>query len=529
MDFDFERELGRLRPAPVPLEVEAALEAALEGAFLEEELAEGEAWSLLDLEGLEPARPRLGVEEALEVELSRDVHFEEWLRVLSPAPGTAALEEHIARELQAEPPVADAVVAGGETMPAKVSVRRGVTVRRGVIFTLTAAAAAVVACAYLAGMWSGVRVGRGVVAAADEEGFRGSVLKRSAFGGGVAPEAGLALSLKDGRSQAPASFAQGVKSGEGVSRGLVPGRNRNGQVGTAGGVAPERGVGGVAPVLAVEGGRRPGDGGGKTLGQGGSGDFAGAETHRLGSQAGEGGVLGPAWGPLSLVRSSAQEVAQGASTGSSGESSSKHSPLLEALADGRVFEALPSALKLQIQGWGDVVSVALASKTNMPVVGASVVGATTSVSVAGGEPSPSANSSVSPMGFAGGTPPGTGVGGMPPPLLNAVPLGTRPVLPVFLGDSGTGQSEDVSGAAVVAGGTGGSGGIVLQSTGTGYEAADEVVVLTLRTDGAGVHAQVSSRDGTLLSERPILNGDSFRTLGQQAKQELTVTPPVKGE
>ena len=70
---------------------------------------------------------------------------------------------------------------------------------------------------------------------------------------------------------------------------------------------------------------------------------------------------------------------------------------------------------------------------------------------------------------------------------------------------------------------------MLQSTEAGYKAEDGVVVLMLCTVGGGIHAQVSFRDGTLLSERPISNRDSFRTLGQQATRELTGSPPVQGE
>lgn len=284
-------------------------------------------------------------------------------------------------------------------------------------------------------------------------------------------------------------------------------------------------------MLAAEGGRRAGGGAVEAQGQGGGGDFAGAETPMLGRQAGEGSGLGAAWGPSSLVRNSAQAVAQGGNTGSSGDGAFQHSPLLDALADGRVFEALPSALKMQIEGRGDTVSGA--STTHLPVSGGPVVAATPSGPGVGPVPfgkgsaevrtdSPVlSEGSVSPMGFmgfAGGPPPGPGGAGTPPPEG-----------PVSLGDSGTPKSEDVSSPAVVAGGTGGSGGIVLQSTEAGYKAEDGVVVLMLCTVGGGIHAQVSFRDGTLLSERPISNRDSFRTLGQQATRELTGSPPVQGE
>lgn len=489
MEFDFEGELGRLRPRPAPAGIEAALEAAMEAALREGAPPESEAWSLPELEGLEPAKPPLKLEESLEVILSEDVPFEEWLRGVSPAPVTASQEAQIAGEfwkLRVGPQVAEAGGTGGPVMTGRFPVRRGVSVA-------LVAAAVVVACAYLAGAWPGGRGGRGV--AAGEDGFGAFALKDSAFGGG-------ALSFRKSQSEGLASFSQGGRSGDGVSPGFAPAGGREGQAGAAGAGAPARAGGGE---------RRMGGGVVETQGQGGAGDFAGTETQRLGRQPGEGTGLGLAWGPLALVRNSAQGVSQGANTGSSGDSTPKHSPILEALADGRVFEALPSALKVQIQGMGD--AVAGSSTTSPPVVGGPLVAATPSVT--GGEALPFVNRSAGVQTDL--------------PVLNAVPLATLPKVPVSLGDAGTAQSEDVLIPAVVAGGTGGSGEIVMQLTGKGYEAADGVVVLTLRTVGAAIHAQVSALDGTLLSERPILNGDSLRTLGQQAKNELTVSPPVRGE
>jgi len=260
--------------------------------------------------------------------------------------------------------------------------------------------------------------------------------------------------------------------------------------------------------------------------------------------AGNEGVSSSNLGPSGNVVASGNVVPDG---GASGDSTSQHSPLLEALADGSVFEDLPSALKRQIQGSGDQGSgdtVSGASTTQSPAGGGALVAATPSGP--GGEPSPfgkvsagvrtespeSSTGSVSPtgfMGFAGGPPRGPGGAGMPPLVVNAGPLGTPPGGAVSQGDAGTPQREDVSSPAVVAGGTGWSGGIVLQSTEAGYKAEDGVVVFTLSTGSGGIHAQVSSKDGRLLSERPILNVDSLRSLSQRAKQELTVRPSVKGE
>ncbi len=451
--------------------------------------AQGEAWGESVFEGLEP---ELGVK-------SKVVETADFGRVAAEAGGAI----------------------GPSATPAKYRVRAGV------IFAVLAAAA--VACAYLGGVWEGALVGRQGVANAGASGVAGDFR-------GV---------RQKGKSETLAKSSGAPERGSEWDPRAHDGRDKDGQNGRVGG--------GVPPGMA-------GDGDGRGEGrpfekprQGQDSESLSRETDLSGNKEAAGNGAGQAWGPLPLVRNSSRDgQAQGANAGrvgtapvvSRGEgvpvsnlvagsnSESSSSPLLEALADGRIFEALPSDLKRQIQGGSDPVSVAPAMRP--PGGGLPSVEATAS-----GQPSePPPNLSGSP-----GRPPvllGLSQAGGPeiPPLPGAlgprpVPPGTQPWGVAPQGNQATGLGENLLSDASVSLGPAGfelrATGFELRATGAGYEAADEAVAFKLRMTGAGFHGQVSAKDGTVLSEGPILTNDSFRALGRDAKHELTGGLPTNGE
>lgn len=470
MNPDFEGELRELRPAKIPFGLEASLEAALfQGEQeLDEEFAQ-----------LKPSLPSSELEQRLEVELSENLPFEAWLKQLSPTANTTALESSIGAQLAFSAlEFEDAQV---QTKKDEYTARfdrpereRFWFQKRTALSLLSAAALAM--CAYWSGLWDVARTPEGDRKAPFAQTSRGgtdlqttaklpSVEAKKNETHLISPEALRSIPLQS------SDVARAVGK-QPQQPGAEPSKNSKETELVSHGVVPAAVAVNFEPIATAT-----------------------MKNPRDPSGTAEANEFASAWPRLATARTAAAEstAAQPLNAGTviSGTAdsmtlASQGSPLLDALTDGRLLEALPPDLKSRIQDLTNSTPRVADAKIQSSEVTKAI-------------PTTNRIPEISEVAAA-----------------NRSDLTATTIAP----------NRDSSSPPTA---LGGNEALVLQPTPSGYKGDDGSVVFKLHSTETGITAQVTSKDGTVLSSAPISSGESFRILGLQAKSKLSGELTPKGD